>query len=85
MKVFAAIQQERTGRVYTILSDEIYSYYWLRASPEQPVYGPFDSLTELFGSMAQHEGHTIDHWAEVFSHFYPQIRVSSVIASALSV
>lgn len=85
MKVYAAIQEERSGRVFVVLTDDMKRYHWMRATPGQVVQGPFDSMLDLFISLAELEGKSVSHWKNVFSHFYPNIQIGSQVNYRLSV
>lgn len=72
MNVYAAIQQESSGRVYSILREDTL-LYWLRSTPGCELQGPFLDVFELFEDLAQMEGRTASYWQEVFAHFYPDV------------
>lgn len=75
MQVYASIQAESSGRVYVIFQD-VTEYYWVRASPGMGMNGPFEDFQSLFQSMARLEGKSADHWASVFTTFYPNMPVT---------
>lgn len=83
MEVFAAIQEEQTGRVYSILTKNS-EFFWLRVTPGYPIHGAFDSLNAVFNDMALIEGRTAGHWTKVFTFFYPNIPLTQSGRSKLT-
>ena len=78
MRVQAAIQAERNGRVYMIM-EERNEYFWVRSTPGTNMHGPFQSLYGVYADMADNEGKTSQHWQKVFAFFYPNLLQSSPI------
>ncbi len=72
MQVYASIQAEKSGRVYVIFQDNV-EYHWVRATPGMNTHGPFSDLSSIFQSMARLEGKSAEHWAKVFTTFYPDM------------
>lgn len=81
MQVYAAIQEETSGRVYQILKEQ-HLYFWLRATPGCAIIGPFDSFGDLFESLAKSEGKTAKHWENAFGRFYPHISPSGAFRTS---
>ena len=63
---------KKSGRVYVIFQEQT-NYHWVRATPGMKTHGPFTDLPSIFQSMARLEGKSADHWARVFTTFYPDM------------
>lgn len=70
MEICAAIQAEKSGRVYLILRDK-QRYRWARAAAGQQLSRPFYELSDLFAHMASVEGKTAQQWRDAFRRIYP--------------
>lgn len=75
MKVCAAVQSTKNGRVLVILTDEDANYHWVRATPGYDVQGPFETLAELLEDMAYQEEKPQSHLIEVFTAMYPSLPI----------
>ncbi len=68
VKLKAAIEQESTGRILTIIQvGEV--YYWFSAEPEFPLSQPCKNADELTANMALILGSTKEHWCKVLMKF----------------
>ena len=64
----AAIEQESTGRIMTIIQvGEV--YYWFSAEPEFPLSQPCKDADELVADIARTLGSTKEHWCKVLMKF----------------